>query len=417
MEARSASDPSCWQISLAARLTGVPPTRGELEELFTDAVARVPVLGYRVVGKGRRARFEPAPDLDVSRHVEEIDVPAGRPAAQCALEALARPLPTDRPPWSVQLIRGYGPDEYLLAYRVAHILQDGMGVARTLAAVLSGARLPHPAPRPAPAVPSPRAVRRAARCLPHLFGRTARWLPPRSATARGRVLRTVTLDRSLFDDITRRTGATTAQIGLAALAGALRAWTPEHWCGTAGRGQRRGLRFYMPVSLRPHEDRSAFGTAVGIMPLTLPCAEPSPERRLDILARDMGFGTLYQVRQVLDCLLRMPRPFSSVLYRSLRAFWPRRLGVTIVSMEAYGAGLDIVELVPVPSPQNRSPIVCAFVLERTRVTASFNAEAAIEGTERLPGLLAEALAELHDQGCDASGPAEDQHRVVAAEAE
>ncbi|RLU87478.1 hypothetical protein CTZ27_22890 [Streptomyces griseocarneus] len=404
------SDLGAWQISLAARIAGAPPTHGELVNVFTDAVERIPALGHRVVGKGRRARFEPVTGLDVARHIEEIEVPAGSVPARCTLEAQTRPFPAGRPPWTVQVIRGYSPDEYLLVYRAAHVLQDGVAIARTLEALFSGARLPPPVARPRSPAPSSEALRRSARFLPHFFGRTARWLPSHTAAGRGRVLHTVTLDRARFDTITHRTGSTTAQIALAVLAGALRAWTPEHWCGTSSRRQRRGLRCYMPISLRPPGDRSALGNAVGVVPFTLPCADPSPESRLEKITHGTGFTALHQFRQVFGCLMRIPHFYRSSL------FMPPRLGVTIVPMGPYESGLDILELIPVPPSQNRCPVVCSFTLERTRVTASFNCAAAIPGTDRLPALLTAALAELHGQDAP-SGTAQDQHRVVAAEAE
>ncbi|MEU5128404.1 hypothetical protein [Streptomyces mobaraensis] len=394
LRARTAADPARTHVCIAARMTGPPPDREELERLVADAVARVPALGYRVGGTGRRARFEPAGALDVSLHVDEVEVPAGRSPGRCALDALAAPLPADRPLWGVRLIRGHRPDEYLLAYRAAHLFQDGLAMAQAMGAALSGARLPAPAPRPAPRAPSPQTVRACARFFPHLFGRTARWLPPRSAVTGERTLHTTTLDRSAFDELTRRTGASAAQVALAALAGALRAWTPDHWCGAGDRRQRRGLRVYLPVSLRHPGDRAALGSALGVMPLTLPCAEPSPARRLADVVRDTGPMTLYRFRELFGYLLRAPGPVAWLAHRVVHHCSPPRLGVTVIPADAHDTGPGIAGLIPVSPPVGSSPGGCVFVLEKTRVSVSFLFDAGVPGTERLPGLLGAALEEL-----------------------
>ncbi|WP_171165484.1 wax ester/triacylglycerol synthase domain-containing protein [Streptomyces sp. I05A-00742] len=394
LRARSVPDPARTHVCIAARMTGPPPTRDELELLVADMVARVPALGYRVAGRGRRARFEPAGRLDVSRHVEEIEVPAGRSADRCALDALESPLAPGRPLWGVRLIRGYSEDEFLLTYRAAHLFQDGLAVARAMGAALSGARLPPPAPRPATAPSSPVGLRSCVRFLPHLFGRTARWLPPGTTMTGKRTLHTVTLDRAAFDDITRRTGATAAQIGLAALAGALRAWTPEHWSGTGGRRQRRGLRAYLPISLRHPGDRAALGSSVGIMPLTLPCAEPSPVRRLEDVVRDTGPMTLYRFRELFGRLLRAPGPVAWLVHRVVHHWAPARPGVTVIPADLHDSAPGVAGLIPVSPPVGPSPGGCVFVLERTRVSASFLFDSGVPGTDRLPGLLDAALAEL-----------------------
>lgn len=416
MQARSAPDPAHPHICVAGRVPGRAPTREELRHIFAEVADRVPALGYRVAGSGRHARLEPAADFDVSRHIEDVLVPAGQSPAQCVLEASQRPLPRDRPPWSIQLIRGYSTDEYVLSYRADHLLQDGMAAAQTMAAAFCGGRLPRPAPQPAPRAPSLRTVRSCLRLLPNLLGPTAQWLPlyvPRGlGRVRGRVLHTVTVDRASFDDITRHTGAGTAQIALAVLTGALRAWTPRHWCGPTARSQRRGLRTYLTVSLRHRRDRAALGNLAGVVPLMLPCAEPSPARRLARIVERTGFDTLHRYRQFFSWLLRLPHPPARLLRRCMNPFAPPGLGVTIASAGPDENDLGVAELIAVPPLPSRTPGACMFVYDKTRVSVSFLFDSAIPDTDRLPGLLTAALAELHS-GVVAPRPHSPEHAAVA----
>ncbi|MFI8169869.1 wax ester/triacylglycerol synthase domain-containing protein [Streptomyces sp. NPDC085931] len=387
-------DPTQLRFAGALRREGPPPAHEELREMLAGAVGQVPALGYRVTGRGWRRRFEPCPDYDPDDHIEFVRYPCGQEPALCVLDALERPFPHGRSPWSLQVISGYRDTEHLLVYRVCHLLQDGMGASLTAHALLSGNALPPPGP-PLPAEPvTAQHLLRGAQFLPRFLQRPARWLPA-GRPEPGPALAPVVLDRSAFDDITRSTGAGTAQICLAVLAGALRAWAPHHWDGTAGRRQRRGLPVHMTLDLRGPRERTTLGNHVGIVPLTLPCGEASPTQRLQQTLRQADYGRLGQYRRLLRGFLHGTNGAqwpAAWLCRTLEK--PRPL-VTMVSTQVDVSRLGAMELLTIPPRPRHVPGGFIFIHQPSTITACAAFHLDHPGTGLLPGLLTDALTELH----------------------
>ncbi|GGP45179.1 wax ester/triacylglycerol synthase domain-containing protein [Streptomyces abikoensis] len=382
-----------WNAIAALRRRGAPPTAGEVRARLSDVVERIPALGHRVGGRGWRRYFE-ACEVDLRHHVEELRFPAGRTPEQCMKEAVERPWPPGRPPWSVQIISGYRADEHLLAYRVSHVLQDGIAIAMTGQSLFSGERLPFVPAQPPGNKLSGRALRVGLRLAPRFFLPSARWLPADEPDASEEWQRyTAVLDRSDFDDIGRRTGAGTAQICLAVLCGALRAWTPGHWTGALDRRQRRGLPAYLAMSLRAQRETNCLGNRVAGLPLTLPCAEPSPVRRLRRIAEQADYREVNDFRKLLTSLYRAPNLLGWLFaHVVLRGEKPRPI-VTIIPA-ADPADLDAEELLALPARLPKQTAGFLVTVGTTKITVHCVLRPFVGDAGRLPGLIAESLTEL-----------------------
>ncbi|MFE6412472.1 wax ester/triacylglycerol synthase domain-containing protein [Streptomyces sp. NPDC057837] len=411
LQRRSAQSASEWNVACALRLQGAVPSAADLHTVMADAAERIPALGYRIGGHGRHRYFEPCPDLDVRDHIEEVRYPRGRAARACLLDAVDRPWPAERTPWSVQIVSGYADGEYLVVYRVAHLLQDGMATAMTAQALLSGQRLPVPVrqPRTHRDWPGLRDVAAGLSYLPEFFKPAAQWVPGRSRPDRndGWVQHVCTLDRALFDDITRCTKARTAQISLAVLSGALRAWAPEHWEGS-GRLRRHGLPVHLTLSLRDLRERHGLGNYVGLIPLTLPCGEPSPAERLQHLMGDADYSRLVRFRRLLMHLHHQRGLIGWTIASIIKACELPRLRVTIVPAESDPAAYGAREVLGVLPREARATAGVLVTPHRSTVTVQVCTRASISTADRLPDLITASLAELHEavtRRCHDSAPA------------
>ncbi|MFC4512502.1 MULTISPECIES: wax ester/triacylglycerol synthase domain-containing protein [Streptomyces] len=382
-----------WNALVALRKRGGPPTAEDVRTQLADVTDRIPALGHRVGGRRWNRYFEPC-DVDLRHHVEELRFPAGRTREQCMKEAVERPWPPGRPPWSVQIISGYRADEHLLAYRVSHVLQDGIAIATTGRALFCGERLPFVPAQPSKGKLPGRALRVGLRLTPRFFLPGARWLPADEPDASEEWQRhTAVLDRSDFDEIGRRTGAGTAQICLAVLSGALRAWTPGHWTGALDRRQRRGLPAYLAVNLRAPRETHCLGNRVGGLPLTLPCAEPSPVRRLRQVAEQADYRDVNDFRKLLATLYRAPNLLGWLLaHVVLVGERPRPIVTIIPAADPAEAGAD--ELLAVPARLPKQTAGFLVTVGPTEITVHCVLRPFVGDAGRLPGLIAVSLAEL-----------------------
>ncbi|MFD0904179.1 bifunctional phosphatase PAP2/O-acyltransferase family protein, partial [Actinomadura sediminis] len=129
-----------------AEFAGPGPPVERVRALMAERLPRLPRLTQRVAPAGilRRPRWVPAGDIDLDRHVVEIEAPAapsaGRDGRRALDDAVARlaatPLDRDRPLWRFCLVRG-GPGGRDAAVIVMHhAIADGIGVVDILRGVL-----------------------------------------------------------------------------------------------------------------------------------------------------------------------------------------------------------------------------------------------------------------------------------------
>ncbi|WP_431907280.1 wax ester/triacylglycerol synthase domain-containing protein [Nonomuraea jabiensis] len=371
-------------IALAARMPGPAPDSGELRRLVEESAARAPVLTYRLA----RAGWERDPAFDPACHVVEYQVAPGRDVGAAVVDAVRdnRLLP-EHPLWSLMVVHGYAADEHILCYRAHHAFQDGVGAARIATrAVLLGRTVPAPDPGVAvraPAMAQMRLLATAAR----LAAPSARLRPPPGRTGRVRAgARTffLRLDLAAFREIAAATGASVPQVGLAVLAGALRAWNPAHW----RKAGRRGTTVSFPLNLNGRLRDGGLGNGATVMPVVLPCTEPVARERLRGVMEQTSFERMAVYRRD-----RYPVNAPAAVFRLLRWLVPKAFpGRMTVSVIGVSPPLD--GCFAVPPTYDTGGAAVSMLHSDTTVVVSCVLSAALAHGDRLPRLMEEALEEL-----------------------
>ena len=115
-----------------------PVDRERFEQVVrTRLLDLYPVFSRRPLparGRWGRARWRDVGELDLSRHLREVRLPA--PGDDAALQAyvggfLATPLPRDRPLWDIHLIEGLAEGSAIFV-RLHHALADGIALTQVL---------------------------------------------------------------------------------------------------------------------------------------------------------------------------------------------------------------------------------------------------------------------------------------------
>ncbi|WP_345565955.1 wax ester/triacylglycerol synthase domain-containing protein [Nonomuraea rosea] len=407
-------------VGLALRMPGSPPPPAELRELVAKKVAtQAPVLACRLVGKGRRARWEPDPAFDPAYHVEYHRVPRGSDVRQAAVEAMrVRGLPRERPLWSLMVLHGHADDEHLLCYRAHHAFQDGIGVISAFRALLGDHELPSPETTPAWSGSTNRGtgggagVGGALADLLRLAGPPPRWFSPATGGP-GRHLHVVGLDIEPFHDIARATGASVAQIGVSLIAGALRSWGsgrsgqpqpgPAAARSVAGGGPGGGVAggrdvvVALPVALLGLGRHTGLGNHAGLIPVTLPCGEPGAIARLQRVAAQTTLRRLGDARRKARALYRVPARLTVPLLRMLSPLASlgeaRQLNVSAIHLARFGHGAREMFVLPPLAPGVAGMIVVLHAGEAVSFSGIFDAR--VSRPDELMGLLRPALTELH----------------------
>ncbi|MFI7703193.1 wax ester/triacylglycerol synthase domain-containing protein [Nonomuraea sp. NPDC049480] len=386
------ADDSHMHLGVAVRLPGSPPVPDDLHRLIAETVrTRAPALAYRLTGQGRRARWEPDPAFDPAYHIEYHRLPRGEDVHQAVMEAMRiRPLSRERPLWSLMLLHGHADEAHILCYRAHHVFQDGMGAVGALRALLGAETLPVPSAGIGSVAPSGGA-RRALADLRRLAGAPPRWFATCASGTSDRRLHVVSLDSASFRDISRVTGASVAQIGITLVAGALRSWNPRPWA-------RRGdFVIALPVGLRGHRQHAGLGNHTGLLPVALPCGEPSAMIRLRRILDQTTIRRIGLARQAaremygVSPALAVPAlRFLSPLFRKGSA---RGFNVTTVPWPMTASSATEVFAIPPLAPGVAGMI--AFVPAGPTVSFSGVFDARVSRSEQLLDLLRQELTELH----------------------
>ncbi|MEU8399841.1 wax ester/triacylglycerol synthase domain-containing protein [Nonomuraea sp. NPDC048892] len=456
---------SRMHCGLAVRRPGPPPDPESLRELVAERVrVAAPALTYRVAGRGRHACWEPDPGFDAAHHVEFHRLP--RVTYQAVVDAMRlRPLSWERPLWSLMVLYGEPGEGHVVCYRAHHAFQDGMGVVAAARALLSTGTLPPPTEAGddggGPVYRgSPGPVRSALGDLCRLAAASPPWfamhLDHGESAGGGLRLEVANLDRAAFDDVSRATGASIAQIGLALVTGAIRAWNQPAWnqpawdagptpdgagkpaagprgessaeqtagppvgqtagmpagptagpaaelavrlrAGSPGdwpAGLRRGLPVGLPVGLLGHRAHTGLGNHTGLLPITLPCDEPSPATRLERIAEQTTIRRIAHARRSARGLYGLPAAVAVPMLRLLSPLLgqssPRRLGATALPVPRELAGQGEVFAVPGLPPALAGMVVIMPAGANVAISAVFDPRVA--RTDEFPGLLRRELTE------------------------
>ncbi|MGW0916661.1 WS/DGAT domain-containing protein [Streptomyces sp. NPDC002784] len=266
-------------IGVVALCTGDLPTREEVALLVSLAVDAYPELGRHPVPRPAGSAGAPGTPFRLDRQIFEVEAASGSGQAglRAVLEQLtAEPLPEAL--WGVWLVHGYATGEFAVILRGHHALFDGLLLADIIACAL-GAK-----PRPTRAVAGPppqrgayAAALREARALFRDRGRAAQPVPPSvKLTGRAQYMwEGVPVERMREAASAHR--ATTNDVYLAALAGALRAWAPDPQWLAAG----RPVRVQVPIGY-PHE-AGRLGVRATAAWVRLPCEVDDPAERIALV--------------------------------------------------------------------------------------------------------------------------------------
>ncbi len=413
-----------------------PVDRERFEQVLrTRLLALFPVFSRRPVpGRSRwaRARWRDVGEVDLSRHLREVRLPA--PGDDAALQAyvggfLATPLPRDRPLWEIHLIEGLAEGSAIFV-RLHHALADGIALTQVLFSLtdLSAegdrdgsfrpdgrhhvlSEVARVARRTAPEVPqTPRAarlragVRAGVRRTLSGVGVLTKLLVTRNpdsavAGVAGRTKQAVWSDPiplQRVKEIAARSGATVNDVLVSALAGALQRYQVEHGASAVD------LPTMIPVNLRPlHLPLPReLGNRFALVVLRLPSGPGGPAPRLVETKRRMDAIKASPEPAITFSLILAIGRLGTRLSRLLVSFFAGKVvGVTTNvpgPREArYLAGTRISGLLGwVPGSGDQALGTCIFTYAGT-VRIGFKTDAAvIHHPERILAALHAELEEL-----------------------
>ncbi len=120
------------------------PIGEQFREVMGDLLERLPAFRQRAVdvpfGLHHPVWCED-PDFDIEHHVERavLTSPGTRVQLDEAIaKVAARPLPRDRPLWSITLIEGLSDDRVCFVAKIHHSVADGVASASLLSAIMAG---------------------------------------------------------------------------------------------------------------------------------------------------------------------------------------------------------------------------------------------------------------------------------------
>lgn len=277
-----------------------------------------------VVAKGRRVYWRKDPSFDLENHIFEIDEARlrSREGLQDYLgEHASKPLPMERPPWQLRVIKDFDENESAVVIRLHHVLGDGMGLLPVLFSLMDigdGKAQKQPTTRglggslwqvlaKSALLAGPllvdRAVRRADKSLYHgskLSGeKRFAWTPP------------IALQE--IKAAKNRLAATVNDVLVTVVAGGLHRYANRHPGEVP-----ESLRVSMPVNVRHPAARPTMDNRFGAVIVELPLGIKDARRRLT------------EVRYRMDAIKRSVEPFvyygsASFMLQVLPSFLSRAL--------------------------------------------------------------------------------------------
>ncbi|MET7320159.1 wax ester/triacylglycerol synthase domain-containing protein [Streptomyces sp. NPDC005549] len=407
MHSMAQDHPSISQtIGVILHLEGTTPALGELRAHVASHLEHGPRLTHYLHGPGLKARWHRDPTPDLTSRVREQHLPSGDEHLETALTALiTHPLPDAGPLWDLCLVSGYAPDRYALCLRAHHSTQDGMGLIGTLTALFGTA--------PAPSMqPSPRAGAGAylgtVRGMLAASGTNNVWNDTALPLTGDRDISWAHVPTQRLRQAATVRGGDTNDGFLAGLSGALRTWTSQYW----PRGTGRPLPAVTMVNLRRAAEHDRPGNYFTFASMPLPCHEPTAENRLDHVitaTRTTKDPTRQNVmRSVMD--LVPARAFRAL---AARLTTPERATIT-TSYLAIHRPLrykqdSVTHIQPfnwLPRNHPASIVACSY---NGTTSICFVTDAALPGTNQLPGLFRDAVDELPHPHDDSRLPDQPPH--------
>nr|WP_261559839.1 WS/DGAT domain-containing protein [Frankia tisae] len=352
------------------------------------------------------------PEMKVDDHVVAAELPSAAEVAglvggdaigdrriRAAIDRIARrPVEPSRQPWKIHLLCEQGTAGRVVVYRTSHIAQDGAALYRSLHLLFGGEDepdlgLPESIPRPQ-AGDYLRFVSRGLSCLSPTRVLDA-WGGQPVGPARHSW---ITTELGPMRDVARRHGASVNDVYLAALAGAVRAWSLPEW-----REDSRPVHALMPVSIRVAADQNVLSNYTSGVRVALPCGEPDAARRLARIAattrrlKNRGMGVVEHRHFPAVSTRATPRMLSYAA-----SFGGRTRELAMVATNArtirgplFVAGHAVTDLIGTgPLLVGRQHLSVALFGLGDRVGITFAASDSVPNHERLAQLWLAELAEL-----------------------
>lgn len=322
------------------------------------------------------------------RHIARSDDGAATAAVQTLLD---QPLPRPpHPPWDVRLLHAPGRPGFRVVYRVHHALQDGVGAAHTLLALLADRVVEGPRPHRAvpPTVTGALLAGRSCLAVP----RPAKgWDVLRRAPSHRTRWVCADVPEPRLRELARRYGVTVNDVCLAGLAGAL-----GRWHGTLRPTPHPPPRLpvLMPMSFRQDHERYDPGTLTTAHRLTLPCHLPGLEQALGPVHRQTRALRGHRVRDVSRIALgRLPVALG---HRAAAAVLDERAAPLVVSSVTLPADFTCFD-----GTLSAASLICglyggrlgyvSFTRAAGVVRCALVHDAALPGASAVPGWWREAV--------------------------
>lgn len=287
----------------------------DIAAVITARAGTLPMLNRRLeTPAGLWPRWVPAPEVTATEHLAVCTIDGGQASWHHVTEAFfGAPLPTDRPPWELALVREAGSGRTALLVKMHHALGDGLGMTETLVRLLSDTGQQPGIDTTASRRRRLGLRRRAARAATVLRGLIS--LAPVGLTpVRGldgtrtsqRRYATVELPAAEVRAVAREHATSTSAVLLAVLSAALHRLLDKRGDSAAD----RQLRAMVPRSTRAARAGAEAGNWTAAVSLDLPVGPMSPARRLvEVTARLSALDRCGQpaaITVVLATLGRLP---------------------------------------------------------------------------------------------------------------
>jgi hypothetical protein len=311
---------------------GAAPSLSEVCARVAERAASIPSLHYRVADDGRTLRADD--ELEVNDHVRETDRASNTDDRAADRMMLDEPLPANRPPWDLWLIRRA--TGYSLCFRSDHALRDGSAAVALIRALLEDRPGWRPRTRPE--------LRPRPRDFASLTGEALRTLrsPDIAPALAGTPVGTqgmlhADVPLQVLRAACQAHDATVNDVYLTALSQAVRRWYEDR----AGTGHPP-MPVSVPVSVRAPGRELDVGNALVTTRVVLPCARRDPSEAL----REVKA----QTRRLRE---GRHRDAARVVLRALPAALGAWSAIRLVDAESVPALASTMEAGPVLTLQGR----------------------------------------------------------------
>ncbi|MFB7178610.1 wax ester/triacylglycerol synthase domain-containing protein [Streptomyces sp. NPDC056257] len=221
------------RIGLVLHLTGQAPPLDRLAAHVRERLDELPSLSLSIVGRGTTAVWHQQPP-DLEHHLSALELPAGTDIHHTLRELHEGAFTDGRPPWTMTLLHGHTPGQYVIVFRISHGLQDVGGMTRTLETLFAAPPV-EPASSSAavqsltmPPRPSLRHRAYAAVLLARSSIKSPLWPHPDHGHSTERALQWTMVSTKLLRDLAGPYGGSANDAFLATLVRATSRWATQH---------------------------------------------------------------------------------------------------------------------------------------------------------------------------------------------